>query len=94
MHSLHNVEKDQLFLFTGCYTISFKIPKGTFAIEYPQKPRNLGEKIRKYRIDSGLTIKQLGQIIGVSEYTIINWEKMKKSPSKKNRFAIDQLFSI
>ena len=70
------------------------IPKYLFVQHYPQNPKNLGEQIRKYRIDSGLSIKQLSQLINVAEDTIIDWEKRNINPGKKNRFAIGKLIPI
>ena len=77
---VHYIEKYPRFLYTGCYTLSINIPKYLFVNDYPHQPRNLGEKIRKYWIDSGLQIKEFAQIVGVTEDTIINWEKRNIKP--------------
>ena len=55
-----------------------RMPKG-----YPENPKTLGEHIRKYRMDSGLQIKQLAEEIGVDEMTIINWEQGRVKMMKK-----------
>lgn len=47
-------------------------------------PITFGEKLRRKRIDSGLQIKQLANIIGVTDDTIINWEKRHVSPTYNN----------
>ena len=41
-------------------------------------------------MDAGLMVKDIAKTIGVTSDTIINWEKMKKYPSKKNRIIINQ----
>jgi len=55
------------------------LPKG-----YPQKPRNLGERLRKKRMDMGLFQKDIAKIIGVSTDTITYWEKGRTHPTKQN----------
>jgi DNA-binding XRE family transcriptional regulator len=49
---------------------------------YPAK--TLGEGIRKWRLEQGLFQKNLAKMIGVDERTIVNWEKGRKKPAKKN----------
>jgi DNA-binding XRE family transcriptional regulator len=51
---------------------------------YPKEPKNLGEKIRKARMDRGLMVKELADIIGVTEDTIINWELRNIKPRGEN----------
>ena len=85
---VHNIDKYKRFLYTGCYSISISIPKYLFVNNYPHKPRNLGEEIRKYRIDSGLQVKELAEIVGVTEDTIINWVKGSSKPSASNLVLI------
>lgn len=91
---VHYIEKYPKFLYTGCYTISINIPKYLFVNDYPHHPRNLGENIRKYRMDSGLSIKQLAHIIGISEDTIINWEIRNIKPLKSNLSKLHSIFSL
>jgi DNA-binding XRE family transcriptional regulator len=43
--------------------------------EYPQNPHTFGEYLRKYRMDKGLFAKDLARIVGVTEQTILNWER-------------------
>ena len=47
------------------------------------RPKTLGELIRKHRIESNLTAKELASIIGVTEDTILNWEKDRTFPSQE-----------
>ncbi len=55
-----------------------------FNPDYPQNPQNLGEKIRKARMDKGLMIKELAEQIGVTEDTVINWEIRGMMPQGKS----------
>jgi transcriptional regulator with XRE-family HTH domain len=48
-----------------------------------RQPKTLGELIRRYRIESKHTAKELGSIIGVTEDTILNWEKNRTHPSQE-----------
>ena len=56
--------------------MSIKIP------DYPENPTTFGEKIRKMRLDNGLYAKELAEIIGVTEDSILNWEKRGMRPRK------------
>jgi ribosome-binding protein aMBF1 (putative translation factor) len=49
---------------------------------YPD--RTLGERIKKWRLERGLFQRDLAKIIGVSEMTIVNWEKRRTKPTEKN----------
>jgi len=44
----------------------------------------LGERIRKWRLERGLFQRDLAKLIGVDEMTIVNWEKGRTKPIKKN----------
>jgi len=46
--------------------------------------RTLGERIRKWRLEQGLFQRDLAKMIGVDEMTIVNWEKGRTKPTKKN----------
>ncbi|MEW6312975.1 MAG: helix-turn-helix domain-containing protein [Pseudomonadota bacterium] len=47
---------------------------------YDFEPKNLGEHIRKRRLELGLTQKQVGDRLGVNPWTVLNWEKGKTEP--------------
>jgi DNA-binding XRE family transcriptional regulator len=49
---------------------------------YPN--RTLGERIKKWRLEYGLFQKDLAKMIGVNEMTIVNWEKGRTKPTRKN----------
>jgi DNA-binding XRE family transcriptional regulator len=43
-----------------------------------------GERIKKWRLERGLFQRDLAKIIGVDEMTIVNWERGRTKPTKKN----------
>lgn len=49
---------------------------------YPKRPKTLGERIKKIRMDMGLYQKDVAKIIGVTTDTITLWEKGRHAPSK------------
>jgi len=57
---------------------------------YPKRPRTLGERIKKKRMDMGLFQKDVARIIGISTDTVTNWEKDRTKPSLKNLSKIEQ----
>jgi DNA-binding XRE family transcriptional regulator len=57
---------------------------------YPRNPSTLGEYIRKYRKDEGISQVELAKAIDVNEMTIVNWEirdKMPRIKAVKERLA-------
>jgi DNA-binding transcriptional regulator YiaG len=56
------------------YTLEIEVNLLDFNPKYPKNPQNLGQKIRKARMDKGLLIRELAAHLGVSEDTVINWE--------------------
>jgi DNA-binding XRE family transcriptional regulator len=53
----------------------------------------LGGRIKKYRIEQGLSHKKLGEKIGVDASTIGAWEENKHVPNKSKQRKIRQLFN-
>jgi transcriptional regulator with XRE-family HTH domain len=47
---------------------------------YSEQPETLGEHIRKRRVELRLTLKQAAAEIGVTDYTVINWEYNRTEP--------------
>jgi len=47
----------------------------------PQDPKTLGDHIKKRRLELGLHQAQVGEILGVTECTITNWEKNRTNPT-------------
>lgn len=56
------------------YTIFLSVSPRVFHSEYPDNPQTLGEAIRKARTDKGLLIRELGELAGADEMTIIHRE--------------------
>jgi DNA-binding XRE family transcriptional regulator len=50
--------------------------------DYMDNPQTLGEHIRKRRRELGLTLKEAGRILGVTDYTVINWEHHRTGPDR------------
>ncbi len=62
-----------------------------FNPKYPKNPQNLGEKIRKARMDKGMTVKEAAALFGVTDASVLNWEIRGKIP-EENRIKIVQEF--
>jgi transcriptional regulator with XRE-family HTH domain len=54
------------------------------------KPKKLGEKIRKRRMDLGLFQKDVAKSVGVVVDTVTLWEKGRTKPSKRYLERIEQ----
>lgn len=54
------------------YTLTIEIDLLDFNPRYPKRPKTLGDKIRKARMDKRLHIKELAEISGVSSDSVIN----------------------
>ena len=44
------------------------------------EPKTLGEQIKKRRLQLGLSQKEAGERLGVTSFTVLNWEKGKTEP--------------
>jgi len=44
----------------------------------------LGDKIRQYRFQSGISQEKLAKMVGVNESTIFHWEKGQSKPFSKS----------
>jgi len=53
--------------------------------------RTLGECLRKWRLEQGLFQRDLAKMIGVDEMTIVNWEKGRTKPTRKNLEGLQNL---
>jgi DNA-binding XRE family transcriptional regulator len=47
-------------------------------------PKTLGDHIKKRRLEFGLYQAQVAKILGVTESTIVNWEKNRSKPSLRS----------
>ena len=55
---------------------------------YSDDPKTVGEHIKKRRMELGLTLKTAGKLMGVTDYTVINWEYERVQPATANIPAI------
>jgi DNA-binding transcriptional regulator YiaG len=63
-----------------CYTLGIEINLFEFNPAYPKEPKSLGEKIRKARMDKGMTAKEAAALFGVADMAVLNWETRGKMP--------------
>jgi len=56
--------------------------------------RTLGERIKKWRLERSLFQRDLAKLIGVDEMTIVNREKRRTKPTKKNLEELQKLSEI
>ena len=68
------------------FVITLRIPL------YPD--RTLRERIKRLRLEQGLLQRDLAKRVGVSETTIINWEKGRTNPAKKNLEGLQKFLGI
>ena len=75
--------KDSFLTVTSFLKVSLSILPQELIKGYPEKLNHLGEHVRKRRLELGLTQKEVGKFLGVSEETVYNWESGKKQPDVK-----------
>ena len=46
----------------------------------PENPKTIGERIRKYRIENGLSQKEIAEQVGVRTDSVTNWELGRNEP--------------
>lgn len=51
---------------------------------YPAAPRTLGERLRRRRMDLGMSKAELARGLGVDPWTVLNWEKSRTQPAAKH----------
>jgi DNA-binding transcriptional regulator YiaG len=76
------------------YTLELTFNLNEFNPRYPQSPQNLGETIRKARMDQGLLIRELAAQLGVTEDTVINWEIRGMKPEGRNSEKIREFLLV
>jgi transcriptional regulator with XRE-family HTH domain len=64
------------------YTAKFKALKSEKK-NIPTELKTIGDHLKKKRLESNLYQRQVGEIIGVDEVTIFNWENKISRPSIK-----------
>ena len=79
---------------SGAYPINFPLSPRIIYPEYPENPNNLGEAIRKARIDKGLMIKELGELVGTNEARVISWEIRGRRPEDEFHGSLRRVLDI
>jgi len=59
---------------------------------FPVDESTLGGKIKKYRIEQGLSLKKLGKTLKVNISTVGAWESHEHIPNAKKLKILEQLF--
>src|SRR6266496_2075488 len=49
---------------------------------YPEQPKNLGDQLRKRRMDLGLSQRKLARQLGVNKTSIEHWERNEVQPAR------------
>ena len=66
----------------------------SFDISRYGEPKTLGEFLRKRRLENDLFAKELASLIGVTEDTVINWEKGRTTPCQRNILLLKERLNI
>jgi transcriptional regulator with XRE-family HTH domain len=61
---------------------------------FPIDESMLGGRMKKYRIEQGLSHKKLGEKIGVDASTIGAWENNEHMPNRAKQKKLEQLFNL
>ncbi len=75
------------------YTLEIEVNCLYFDPKYPKNPKNFGEKLRKKRMDLGLTIREIAERLEVSETTVYNWEVRNTKPQRKIREKVKEFLN-
>lgn len=54
------------------YTFNIEVNLLEYDPKYPKNPQNFGQRLRKKRMDLGLTMREIAEKVGVSETTVYN----------------------
>lgn len=55
---------------------------------------HFAQRIKQLRQESGLSQEALGEVIGVSKYSVYTYEKGKNYPEVKSFFALAEYFKV
>ena len=76
------------------YTFDIEINLLEFNPKYPKNPKNFGERLRKKRMDLGLTMKNIAEKVGVTETTVYNWEIKNRKPYRKTEEKLRDILGL
>ena len=77
IHDAHNDNFSPLV-----YTLEVEINVLDFDSRNPKNPQTLGEKLRKARMDKGMTVKDAAALFGIAGTSVFNWEIRGKIPDE------------
>lgn len=80
LYNLRPVFDHSLPRSPSAYLLSKPLNRLDFNPTYPKNPSTLGDYIRKWRMEQGISQVDLAKRIGVNEMTIVNWEIKSKVP--------------
>ena len=60
---------------------------------FPVETETLGGRIKKYRIEQGLSHKKLGEKVGVDASTVSAWEEGKHKPTSKMTKILEKIIN-
>jgi transcriptional regulator with XRE-family HTH domain len=64
-----------------------------FDPRYPKNPQTLGEKLRKARMDKGMTLKEAAAIFGVTGTAFLNWEIRGNLPEESRMEIVKEFIA-
>lgn len=76
------------------YTLNVAINLLQCSPKYPKNPKTFGEKIRKKRMDLGLTMREIAKKLKVSETTIYNWEIRNIRPYRRTEEKLKAILDL
>jgi DNA-binding transcriptional regulator YiaG len=79
--------------FPALYLLSAPLNRLDFDPSYPKAPKTFGERLRKFRKEKGLSMRQFAEELGVSEDTVINWEVREVRPGRRNLESLLKVLS-
>lgn len=75
-------------------TIECEINLLEFNPKYPKHPKNFGERLRKRRMDLGLTMREIAERLEVSETTVYNWEARNIKPCRRTEEKLKAILDL
>ncbi len=57
------------------------------------EPKTLGEKLKKWRLEQNLRQEDVAEMLGVTKFSVSNWERNLKSLAQRNSKIVIELIS-
>ncbi len=76
------------------YVLETEIDCMEFDPKYPKNPKNFGQRLRKKRMDMGLTMREIAERLEVSETTVYNWEVRNIRPYRKTEEKLKAILDL